>query len=89
MNSYGSVPTDSASILSMPVCYRPGDMVAIVLPGISLLLAVRADEPLVTDCWDATRDAVGGHGPGVRQRAERLLGLLKTANSQRGAVGFA
>lgn len=89
MNSQDSVPTDSASALSMPVRYRPGDMVAIVVPGISLLLAVRADEPLVTDCWEAIRDAAGGNGLGVRQRAERLLGLLKDANSQRETVGFA
>ena len=72
----------------MPVRYRPGDLVAIVVPGISLLLAVRADEPLVTDCWEAIRDVAGGNGLGVRQRAERLLGLLEATNSQRETVGF-
>ena len=89
MNTHGSVPTDSALALSTPVRYRPGDMVAIVVPGISLLLAVRADEQLVTDCWEAIREAAGGNGLSVRQRAERLLGLLKDANSRRETVGFA
>ena len=83
------MPADSALALSMPVSYRPGDMVAIVAPGIWVLLAVPADEPLVTHCWEASWDTAGENRLGVRQRAERLLGLLKDANSHRGTVRFA
>lgn len=89
MNANGSAPTDSASVLCGPVCYRPGDHVALVVPGISLLLSVRADESLVTQCWEAIRDAAAENGAGAQERAERLLALLKGANSQRGTVGFA
>ncbi|MBS2966318.1 hypothetical protein KGA66_24950, partial [Actinocrinis puniceicyclus] len=91
MNRQGPVPTDpaSASTLSVPVGYRPGGCVALVVPGISLLLAVPADEPLVAECWETIRDAAGAHGPGVRQRTQRLLDLLKGTNSQGEAIGFA
>jgi hypothetical protein len=59
------------------------------VPGIWLLLSVRADESLVTQCWEAIRDAAAENGAGAQERAERLLALLKGANSQRGTVGFA